>query len=104
MDSMLASVQSHARIRGKAAQSFGDFATLDAGWQILLHLFSNPLAERDKLLSDLRARFGFPEATLNRCMRYAESEGFVLTTPLGGTNINLIDQARAKLEEVFAAA
>jgi DNA-binding MarR family transcriptional regulator len=101
---MLATVQSHMRIRGKAVATFGNFSSLDAGWQILLYLFSNPPTDRDKALSDLRIHLGLPETTLARCLRNAESEGLVLTTPIGGTDICLSDQARAKLEEVFADA
>jgi DNA-binding MarR family transcriptional regulator len=99
---MLASVQSHMRVRRKATDIFGNFATLDAGWQLLLYLFSNPPIDRDKALSNLRIHLDLPIATLTRCLRCAESEGFILTAPNGGTDISLSDQARAKLEQVFA--
>ncbi|MFM9851457.1 MAG: hypothetical protein ACKVOJ_01435 [Sphingomonadaceae bacterium] len=101
---VLVSVQSHMRIRGKAAATFGNFSSLDAGWQILLYLFANPPTDRGKALSNLRIHLGLSEITLARCLRYAESEGLVLTTPIGGTDICLSDQARAKLDEVFADA
>jgi DNA-binding MarR family transcriptional regulator len=102
MANILASVQSHMRIRGKAKDTLGNFATLDAGWQLLLYLFTNPPIDRDEALSNLQIHLGFSETTLKRCLRYAESEGYVLTTPNGGTDISLSDQARAKLEQVFA--
>jgi DNA-binding MarR family transcriptional regulator len=92
------------RIRGRAIEYFGNFATIDAGWQILLLLFTNPLIEEDELLSDLRICLRLSEATLKRCLRYAEYEGFITKTPIGGTHISLTDKARTRVEEVFTDA
>lgn len=91
-------------IRGRAAEYFGEFAALDAGWQILLCLFSNPQVERTAILSELRRRLGVPESTLKRCLHYAELKGFVLALPNGGTKVHLSKKAQAQIEEIFADA
>lgn len=105
---MLAAVQSHARVRGKAAEYFGDVAAVDPAWQILLRLFSSDLEGLQPNRDGLLAGSNCAETTMERCLIYLEGKGHVTTNSCDGpstaNNISLTQKARAALVQIFAEA
>ncbi len=105
---ILATVQSYLRIKSAANKEFGDIATIEQGWQILLYLFSNHLKGSPTKYSEIRKFLGYPESNTNRCLQYHQARGFVVvregSEPDREINVRLSDHALAKLETIFADA
>ncbi len=104
---MLASVQSHMRIRQNLAQQFGDAVSLDAGCQILLFLFSRQLERSSVSFQKLREITDVPETTCARLLSYFEQgELVVLSAPAtdsgAETEVQLSGKARALMERSFS--